>query len=130
MRIVFWPTPTDQKKEAATERPLSDKKQYYGNTPTIVKGEDIKGHEDKFDWAMVQQKPKDWKFMKESADVLRNIPVTWTAYPSDEGGRLDIIQMEFTELMQAKTSEARKKELVHLASACLHLWRYYEHIDD
>lgn len=102
---------------------------YYGKTPKVVHGADIKGHEGKFDWALVQSKPKDWEFMAQSGEVLRNLPETWTAYAQDEGGRLGIVQMEYKELMEAKTPEAREHELVHLASACLHLWRYYEHID-
>ena len=111
------------------EQTLKQVRQYYGNTPTVVKGEDVKGHSEKFDWAIVQKKPKDWEFMKQSGDVLRNLPETWAAYPDNEGGRIAIIQMEFNELMNAKGTEAREHELVHLASACLHLWRYYEHID-
>ena len=102
---------------------------YYGNAPKVVHGKDLKGHEDKFDWALVQSKPKDWEFMKQSGDVLRNLPETWTAYPDNEGGRRAIIEMEFKEFMNAKTTKEREHELVHLASACLHLWRYYEHLD-
>ena len=102
---------------------------YYGKTPKVVHGADIKGHEQKFDWALVQSKPKDWEFMEQSGDVLRNLPETWTAYPDNEGGRRAIIEMEFKEFMNAKTTEEREHELVHLASACLHLWRMYEHID-
>ena len=104
-------------------------KNYYGNAPKVVHGKDLKGHEDKFDWALVQSKPKDWEFMKQSGDVLRNLPETWTAYPDNEGGRRAIIEMEFKEFMNAKTTEEREHELVHLASACLHLWRMYEHLD-
>lgn len=115
--------------EAMRKEIVQQTKSYYGNTPKVVKGADIKGHEGKFDWALVQSKPPDWEFMQQSGDVLRSLPETWTAYPSDEGGRLSIIQMEFNELMEAKTPEAREHELVHLASACLYLWRYYEHID-
>lgn len=106
-----------------------DVKNYYGSTPKVVHGTDIKGHEQTFDWALVQKKPRDWEFMQQSGDVLRNLPETWTAYPDNEGGRLSIIEMEFRELMNAKGTEAREHELVHLASACLHLWRLYEHID-
>ena len=111
------------------EQTLKQVKHYYGSTPKVVKGADIKGHEDKFDWAVVQQKPKDWEFMLQSGEVLRNLPETWTAYPDTEGGRKAIVEMEFKEFMDAGTPEAREHELVHLASACLHLWRFYEHID-
>lgn len=119
------PSPAEtMRKEIAQQT-----KSYYGNVPKVVKGADIKGHEKKFDWAVVQQKPKDWEFMLQSGEVLRNLPETWTAYPDTEGGRKAIVEMEFKEFMDAGTPEAREHELVHLASACLHLWRYYEHID-
>lgn len=107
------------------EEIMAQTKQYYGNVPKVVKGEDVKGHGEKFDWAIVQKKPKDWRFMKESGEVLANLPETWTAYADNEGGRLAIIEMEYKELMNAQGAEARSKELVHLASACLHLWRLY-----
>ena len=107
------------------EEIMRETKQYYGNAPKVVKGEEVKGHGDKFDWAIVQKKPKDWRFMKESGEVLANLPETWTAYADNEGGRLAIIEMEYKELMNAQGAEARSKELVHLASACLHLWRLY-----
>ena len=120
------------KAEEAQGEPYFAKTQevqsYYGKTPKVVHGADIKGHKDKFDWAVVQQKPKDWEFMLQSGEVLRNLPETWTAYPDTEGGRRAIVEMEFKEFMDAGTPEARAHELVHLASACLHLWRYYEHI--
>ena len=98
---------------------------YYRTPPKVVHGKDVKGHEDKFDWALVQSKPKDWEFMRQSGEVLRNLPETWTAYASDEGGRMGIIDMEYGELKQAKTKQEKMHELVHVASACLHLWRLY-----
>lgn len=107
------------------EQTLKQVKQYYGNTPRVVHGADVKGHENKFDWAIVQQKPRDWEFMQQSAKTLANLPETWTAYASDEGGRMGIIQMEYGELMNAQTKEEKMHELVHVASACLHLWRLY-----
>lgn len=107
------------------EQIMRETKQYYGNTPKVVKGANVKGHENKFDWAIVQQKPRDWKFMEESAKTLNNIPETWTAYSDNEGGRMSIIGMEYNELKQAKTKEEKMHELVHVASACLHLWRLY-----
>ena len=121
--------PSGRLADEMREEIMRQTKQYYGNTPKVVKGEDLKGHEQKFDWALVQQKPKDWEFMAQSGEILRNLPETWTAYPDNEGGRLAIIELEFKELMEAKGVEAREHELVHLASACLHLWRLYEHLD-
>ena len=111
--------------EAMRKEIASQTRQYYCTPPKVVKGADVKSHADKFDWALVQEKPKDWRFMEESRQVLSNLPETWTAYSQDEGGRLGIIQMEYKELMDAHVKEARSKELVHLASACLHLWRLY-----
>lgn len=120
------PMPTaDEMREAV----MRGTKQYYGNTPKVVHGTDVKGHENKFDWAIVQKKPRDWEFMAQSAKTLANLPETWTAYASDEGGRMGIIQMEYGELMKAQTKEEKMHELVHVASACLHLWRLYAGIE-
>ena len=102
---------------------------YYGTPPKVVRGADVKGHENKFDWALVQGKPRDWKFMEQSALTLNQLPETWTAYSSDEGGRMGIIDMEYGELKSAKTKEEKMHELVHVASACLHLWRLYAGIE-
>lgn len=69
------------------------------------------------------KRPKDWEFMRQSGEVLRNIPDTWKPYPNDVAGNLDIITMEYEELMKTETKEERMHELVHVASACLRLWR-------
>lgn len=119
---VEEPMPT---ADEMREQTLKQVKKYYGTPPKIVKGEDVKGHENKFDWAIVQNKPRDWQFMEQSALTLNKLPETWTAYSSDEGGRMGIIQMEYGELMNASTKEEKMHELVHVASACLHLWRLY-----
>ena len=68
-------------------------------------------------------KPKDWPFMEQSGKVLDDIPDTWLAYPDTEKGRMDIIKMEYRELCDALTVEEKMHELVHVASACLYLWR-------
>ena len=69
------------------------------------------------------QKPKDWEYMSQSGEVLRDMPKTWRAYDQDEKGRMDIVKMEYEELLKAKTPEEMSHELVHLGSATLHLWR-------
>ena len=69
------------------------------------------------------QKPKDWEYMRQSGEVLRDMPKTWRAYDQDEKGRMDIVKMEYEELLKAKTDEEISHELVHLGSATLHLWR-------
>ena len=69
--------------------------------------------------------PDDWPFMEQSGKVLANIPDTWKAYPNTEAGMMDIIKMEFGEVTRAGSPKERMAELVHLASACLHLWRHY-----
>lgn len=73
-------------------------------------------------------KPADWEFMKQSGEVLKELPATWKQYPATEEGMMDIIVMEFGELSKATTKEQKAHELVHLASACLHLWRHYHAI--
>ena len=70
-----------------------------------------------------KSKPKDYAFMEQSEQVLKNIPDTWKQYPQNIEGMCRIIDMEYNELKQTKTPEDKSHELVHLASACLYLWR-------
>ena len=65
----------------------------------------------------------DRKFMDCCEEVLSDIPDTWKEYPDTKTGRMGIVDMEYLELRAVKTNEEMKHELVHLASACLHLWR-------
>lgn len=123
---VEEPMPT---ADEMREQTLKQVKKYYGTPPKVVRGADVKVHENKFDWAIVQNKPRDWKFMEQSALTLNKLPETWTAYTSDEGGRMGIIDMEYGELKKAQTKEEKMHELVHVASACLHLWRLYAGIE-
>jgi len=78
-------------------------------------------------------KPKDWAFMQQSGEVLKNIPATWMQYPNTVDGMVKIIEMEYGEAMAAVKdqlgAEAVSHELVHLASACLHLWRRLNHAE-
>ena len=76
-----------------------------------------------------REKPKDWAYMQKSGEVLRDMPDTWKAYPQDEKGRMDIIKMEYAELLKAQTPEEMSHELVHLGSATLHLWRLLNHAE-
>lgn len=69
------------------------------------------------------EKPKDWEFMKQSGEVLKNIPDTWKTYPDTDAGKMSIIDMEYNELKMTKDTESTCHELIHLASACLYLWR-------
>lgn len=75
------------------------------------------------------EKPKDWAYMEQSGNVLRNIPDTWKQYKDDISGRIAIIDMEYNEFKQTKTTEDMSRELVHLGSACLHLWRKLNHAE-
>ena len=75
------------------------------------------------------EKPKDWAFMEQSGRVLRVLPTTWQQYPKDAGGAMDIIKMEYKELLNAETDKAKMHELVHLGSACLYLWRMLAHVE-
>lgn len=76
-----------------------------------------------------RDKPKDWKFMEEAEKVLANIPDTWKTYPRNEQGMCDIIDMEYKELKEAVGKENKKHELIHLASACLNLWRKLNNVE-
>ena len=71
--------------------------------------------------------------MQQSGEVLKNIPATWMQYPNTVDGMVKIIKMEYGEAMGAVKdqlgTEAVSHELVHLASACLHLWRRLNHAE-
>ena len=67
--------------------------------------------------------PEDWEFMKQSGEVLENIPDTWKQYPNNVNGKASIVDMEYKEMQNATTREDKMHELVHLVSACLYLWR-------
>ena len=69
------------------------------------------------------EKPKDWAFMKQSRNVLKNYPATWMSYPNTIEGVRGIIDMEYNEYKNASSYQDISHELVHLASACLLLWR-------
>lgn len=69
------------------------------------------------------EKPKDWAFMKQSGNVLKNYPATWMSYPNTIEGAKGIIDMEYNEYKNAASYQDISHELVHLASACLLLWR-------
>lgn len=69
------------------------------------------------------EKPADWAFMEQSGKVLSDLPETWRAYAKTFEGRMGIIDMEYRELKEARGKEDVSRELVHLGSACLHLWR-------
>ena len=73
--------------------------------------------------------PKDWKFMEKSGEVLKNKPDTWKKYPDTESGAMSIIDMEYNELKSATTIDDMKHELIHVASACLYLWRKLSHVE-
>lgn len=75
------------------------------------------------------EKPKDWPYMEQSGKVLSKLPMTWRQYPKDEDGAMSIIKMEYGELQNAKTDEDKMRELVHLGSACLYLWRMLAHVE-
>ena len=83
----------------------------------------VKESNKEYSYCDSKEKPKDWAFMEQSGEVLRNIPDTWKQYPDTEAGAMSIIDMEMNELKKTTTVEDMKHELVHVGSACLHLWR-------
>ena len=86
---------------------------------------------EKEEWT--KDKPKDWEFMVQSGKTLKNLPPTWMSYPDTPEGMVGIIEMEYGEVMAAWKdklgTEAVSHELVHLASACLHMWRRLNHAE-
>ena len=95
--------------------------------------ESAKMHFDAEKQEWTKDKPKDWAFMQQSGEVLKNLPATWMQYPNTPEGMTKIIEMEYGEVMAAWKdklgTEAVSHELVHLASACLHLWRRLNHAE-
>lgn len=95
--------------------------------------ESAKMHFDAEKQEWIKDKPKDWAFMQQSGEVLKNLPATWMQYSNMVDGMVKIIEMEYGEVMGAVKdqlgTEAVSHELVHLASACLHLWRRLNHAE-
>lgn len=105
-RIVMLNVPVSEHHEEHREEKMETPKEIYDKVASNVL-------------------PKDWAFMEQSGQVLRNLPATWKAYPDTEEGRMGIVKMEYGELLKAQTTKEKMHELMHLASACLHLWRLY-----
>ena len=95
--------------------------------------EEAKMHFDAEKEELTKDKPKDWEFMVQSGKTLKNLPPTWMSYPDTPEGMVGIIAMECGEVMAAWKEkmgpEAMSHELVHLASACLHMWRRLNHAE-
>jgi len=73
-------------------------------------------------------KPSDWKYMEQSGEILKNPPKTWSVYPKTKEGLSAVIDMEYRELKGAEAGRPKEeimRELVHLGTATLALWRLY-----
>lgn len=74
-------------------------------------------------------RPADWPYMELSGQILKNPPETWKVYPKTEDGLFGIIDMEYHELqnaiMENRPKEDIMRELVHLGTATLAMWRHY-----
>lgn len=62
-------------------------------------------------------------FIKKVLEILSSKPKEWEKYSSSEKGINTIITMEYNELMNSNSLEDKKHSLIHLASACVSLWR-------
>lgn len=95
--------------------------------------EEAKMHFDAEKKEWTKDKPKDWAFMEQSGKVLKDYPATWMQYPNTVEGARAIVEMEYGEVMAACRdqlgAEAVSHELVHLASACLLMWRKLNHAE-
>jgi len=72
-------------------------------------------------------KPADWPYMELSGEILKNPPMTWKVYPDTKEGLSSVIDMEYQELKGAmnRSKDDIMRELVHLGTATLALWRKY-----
>ena len=73
---------------------------------------------------------KDKAFMEGCIEVLTNIPETWKKYPDTIEGACKIVDMEANEITRAITKEDKSCECIHLASACLNLWRKLNYVSE
>lgn len=70
----------------------------------------------------------DKEFMQKSHEIDINPPSTWKKYDtSTEAGMKKVVEMEYNELMSAKTSEDKIENVYHLSVALLHYWRMLKH---
>ena len=68
----------------------------------------------------------DADFMKKCREVDLNPPATWEKYDANTpAGVRKIIEMEYRELMDAKTPESTETNIYHLSVALLRLWRLH-----
>ena len=66
----------------------------------------------------------DAEFMKMSHEVDENPPETWKKYDvNTDQGMKKIIEMEYQELMNAKTHDEKITNIYHLSVALLRYWR-------
>ena len=66
----------------------------------------------------------DAEFMKMSHKVDENPPETWKKYDvNTDQGMKKIIEMEYQELMNAKTQDEKITNIYHLSVALLRYWR-------
>lgn len=66
----------------------------------------------------------DAEFMKMSHKVDENPPETWKKYDvNTDQGMKKIIEMEYQELMNAKTHDEKITNIYHLSVALLRYWR-------
>lgn len=68
----------------------------------------------------------DADFMRHCREVDLNPPATWEKYDANTpAGVRKIIEMEYRELMDAKTPESTETNIYHLSVALLRLWRLH-----
>lgn len=61
-------------------------------------------------------------FIQEASKVASNPPETWKRYPATTQGALAILDMEFKEMLQAKTETEKAHELIHVMAAAMHMY--------
>lgn len=68
----------------------------------------------------------DADYMRRCREVDLNPPATWEKYDANTpAGVRKIIEMEYRELMDAKTPESTETNICHLSVALLRLWRLH-----
>ena len=118
MLVIYPPKKAEKENDKAAEvmaRVLNIEEQ-----PSVAKTEKVE--------RAAGVRPSDWQYMEQSGEILKSPPQTWSVYPKTIEGLSAVIDMEYQELKGAEANRPKHdimRELVHLGTATLALWRLY-----
>ena len=62
------------------------------------------------------------QLLVDASKIMLDPPATWNVYPKNKEGAMKILEMEFKEMIVAKS----RKELLHVMAAAFNAWKYCE----